>query len=286
MLFFKEATVDICSFVLHNSHNDLGDFIRLEDFKGDMEVQKQKVLEALADKSCGYYYETDQTNFSKIPGFPIAYWVSEKLTDCFEKFKPLSNYSYVKKGLSTGEDDRYLRFWYEINITKFQQFRNFDSSKWFKTNKGGPFRRWYGNNIYVLNWENDGAELKSSKKSVLRNKQFYFSGKGITYTYVTSGKFNARFFDDASFMAVGPSIFPFDKNKLNLLLGFLNTSVAQILVNSFSGETITYEIGEVCNIPISFKYDINDIVKINIELSKTDWDSYETSWDFKHNPLL
>lgn len=284
--FFKEATVDICSFVLHNSHNDLGDFIRLEDFKGDMEVQKQKVLEALADKSCGYYYETDQTNFSKIPGFPIAYWVSEKLTDCFEKFKPLSNYSYVKKGLSTGEDDRYLRFWYEINITKFQQFRNFDSSKWFKTNKGGPFRRWYGNNIYVLNWENDGAELKSSKKSVLRNKQFYFSGKGITYTYVTSGKFNARFFDDASFMAVGPSIFPFDKNKLNLLLGFLNTSVAQILVNSFSGETITYEIGEVCNIPISFKYDINDIVKINIELSKTDWDSYETSWDFKHNPLL
>lgn len=87
-------------------------------------------------------------------------------------------------------------------------------------------------------------------------------------------------------MAVGPSIFPFDKNKLNLLLGFLNTSVAQILVNSFSGETITYEIGEVCNIPISFKYDINDIVKINIELSKTDWDSYETSWDFKRNPLI
>ena len=160
---FEEATVPICSFVLQNcKHTEKALCFRLSDFKGGMEVQKQKVLEALADKNCGYFYEADQSNFSKIPGSPIAYWVSEKMLSIFLISKPLNYYGNPKVGLQTGDNGRFVRRWYEVsdrNLCLSAESREYAAQtqyKWFPYNKGGDFRKWYGNNDYIVNWYNDG----------------------------------------------------------------------------------------------------------------------------------
>ena len=139
---FEEATVPICSFVLKNGKPaEKGLYFKLSDFKGGMEVQKTKVLEALADKDCGYFYEADQSNFSKIPGAPVAYWVSEKFMQVFQKGKKLNDYAVVFEGLKTRDKEHFLRFWFEVNTFKWKHYA-----------KGGAFRRWYGNGEYVVDW--------------------------------------------------------------------------------------------------------------------------------------
>ncbi len=152
--FFKEATVYICSFVLENSKNaDKGLFIRLEDFKGDMDVQKQKVLEALADENCKYFFETSEDNFSKIPGSPVAYWVNTLFIDAIYRSKPLEKVAYSFQGMITGDNNYFLRLWYEVNKKKTKlnidslEKNSFDNV-WVPYNKGGNYRRWYGNNEY------------------------------------------------------------------------------------------------------------------------------------------
>lgn len=154
--FFKEATVDIASFVLKNSKCDKhGLYFRLEDFKGDMEVQKQKVLEALTNKDCGYFYEADQSNFSKIPGSSIAYWVSDAFVKVFKYGKPLEKEAYSFQGIITGNNNYFLRLWHEVSLLKVkvnicnQEKEKFNNA-WVPYNKGGGFRRWYGNNEYLL----------------------------------------------------------------------------------------------------------------------------------------
>ena len=284
--FFKEATVDICAFVLTNKHTDnRGLYIRLEDFKGDMEVQKQKVLEALNNKDCEYLYETITDTFLKIEGKPIAYWISSNIADCFFYNKKLSDFAYAKKGMSTADDKRFLRLWHEISLDNFQIFSGFLKSKWFRVNKGGEFRKWYGNNEYVVNWEGNGREIKAFNKSVIRNEAFYFK-TGFTWTYVTAYKLSFRYYENAAFVAVGPAVFPF-KNNLSIL-GYLNSKVAQIFADSTGGETITYEVGEISKLPYNENNTIHveQIVEGNIDISKQDWDSFETSWDFKKHPLV
>ena len=189
---FEEATVPICTFVLRND-NDINKSLcfRLSDFKGGMEVQKQKVLEALADKSCGYYYETDQTNFSKIPGSPIAYWVSENLLASFTNGNRLGNIADSKQGIATADNNKYLRLWYEVSVenvkfdAKTHEEASLCSEKWYPYNKGGEFRKWYGNNDFVVNWYRDGKDLRNDRKAVLRNRPFYFK-PCFSWSLVTS----------------------------------------------------------------------------------------------------
>ena len=178
---FEEATVPICSFVLKNGKaTENGLYFKLSDFKGGMDVQKQKVLEALADKNCGYFYEADQSNFSKIPGSPVAYWVGEKFVHSFIIGKPLTSIAPTRKGMFTGNNDIWLRFWFEINSAKFaNQFKPY--------NKGGEFRRWYGNHEYVINWSNDGNDVISFKGSGNINTKLYFK-PCITWSLVTTYK--------------------------------------------------------------------------------------------------
>lgn len=283
--FFKEATVDICAFVLHNSHNNLGDFIRLEDFKGDMEIQKQKVLEALADKSCGYYYETDQTNFSKIPGSPIAYWVSNNMYNVFVEGKLLNQIGKPEQGMATADNGRFVRKWYEIAINKTSLRKN-AYSKWIPYNNGGGFRKWYGFNTDVVNWGNNGLEIKSFPKAYVRNERDYFKS-GITWNAITSSDVSVRYFGEGFiFSNAGMAIFTSEQYQ-KYLLAFINSCVSKSILSILS-PTLNYNAGDMGNIPIIFSDAVNESGLCNkcIEISKNDWDAFETSWDFKRNPLV
>lgn len=273
---FEEATVPICSFVLKNGKaTENGLYFKLSDFKGGMEVQKQKVLEALADKNCGYFYEADQSNFSKIPGSPVAYWVSENFIDVYQKGHPLSQDATVFEGLKTRDKERFLRLWFEVN-----------NSKWVHYAKGGAFRRWYGNGEYVVNWGKNGDEVRSFKKSSGANFPNYFMPT-ITYSALTSYKFSARYIDSQLFGGGGGGIT--NVRNLNYILAFVNSCVFHYLLNTIS-PTLNFEVGQIGMLPIILDptviEKISSIAEENVYHSKDDWDSYETSWDFKRNPLV
>ena len=292
---YEEATVPICSFVLNNEHsNDLGYYFRLSDFKGGMEVQKQKVLEALSNKECGYFYETSSSNFTKIPGSPIVYWFTTKFLNIFDMPK-LNKYVVSKMGLQTSNNEKYLRLWYETGNDKFNK-------KWFPHNKGGEFRKWYGNRDFVVDWENNGYNLKEEKRknyelgliayknSKCWNEEYYFKNS-LSWSLISSGSYSVRYYDDSFLPNIAaPSLF-FESvtNKMYYILGFLNSNLCSLITKAYN-PTINMKTSDIINLPFDAKYinneNIVNIVKNNIEISKQDWDSFETSWDFKVHPLV
>ena len=277
------------AFVIAKKHieNYRGNYRRLFEKQGAVDRIEEKEQKFFAGKGA---FVATQENFERIPRKAIAYWASDACINAYRKYNRLDSFASVKKGMSTADDNRFLRLWYEINSSKSQMFSSFEKAKWFMINKGGSFRRWYGNNEYVVNWENNGLEMKAFRNAVIRNEQFYFKDFGVTWTYVTNYKLNVRYTEKSTFAAVGPCIFA-DRNRLLWILGMLNTCVAQMFADSVGGQTITYEVGEVASIPTAYESDsdnITDIVEIvenNIAISKADWDAFETSWDFQSHPL-
>ena len=295
--FFKEATVDICTFVLQNAAaRQAGLYFRLEDFKGDMEVQRQKVLEAIANPHCGYFYEAQQAYFSKIPGSPIAYWVSEKFVNIFI-YAPLGKEAKPVTGMATTNNELFTRLWYEVNIhnESFGEHSTQEAAssgvKWFPYNKGGEFRKWFGNNDYVVNWKNDGEELKEYTKGASGGRMLgleYFFKPCLTWSMITSNVTSFRYKTAGSILSnAGPSCY--SDSKLWYLLGLLNSSVVTLILKTMN-PTINTKVGDIAAIPVvqdnDFKCKIDEIVNKNISISKSDWDSYETSWDFKKHPLI
>ena len=292
---FEEATVPICSFVLQNCKSENKSLcFRLSDFKGGMEVQKEKVLEAIQNPECGYFYEAQQSNFSKIPGSPMAYWVSEKLLAAFDN-KTIKHFGDANNGFTTGDNNLFLRMWYEVNHFNicYSALSLDDAAKsgkrWFPYNKGGAFRKWYGNNDYVINWYNDGQEVKSYGHLVPRSMKYQFK-KSISWSKISSSvssfkiKANGTMFDVA-----GLSLFPYKEEQFNYLLGLCNSKFSQLCLD-FLSPTLNYETGHIASIPVSlnkeFLNDINNFVGECITNSKTDWDSFETSWEFQRHPLI
>lgn len=298
---FEEATVPICSFVLRNGKSSkAGSYFKLSEFKGGMEVQKTKVLEALENKKCGYYYETSLDNYNRINGSPIAFWASEKMLEAFEKFPTISELAPPKQGLATADNNRFLRLWFEpaMNNIGFGCDSCEDALnsglKWFPYNKGGAFRRWYGNRDYVVNWENDGNEIKNFRdengkvRSRPQNLAFYFK-PAITWSDITSATFSGRYSEKGFMFDIkGSSGFP-SEDKIFYILGFLNSSISQKCIKILN-PTITTQVGDMARIPVMFSDDakvkIDNLVKENIAISKADWDDNETSWDFKKHPLV
>lgn len=288
---FEEATVPICSFVLKNGKESIqGLYFKLSEFKGGMEVQKQKVLEAIADKNCGYFYETSAESFSKIPGSPIAYWLSDKVLKVFNN-KYLFDYARFNKGLDTGDNNRFLRLWYEINYLKFDIYKiKQPNLKWKPYNKGGAFRKWYGNNEYVINWYDNGAEVIAFKGSNIRNKDMY-GNEGITWSSTSSGDFSCRYcFGNFLFDSKGCMAFAFTGREINYyLMGAMNTKCNNEFLKALT-PTIDYNPGPVSRAPIVVDNKntkvMTKLVSANIDLSKSDWDSFETSWDFTTHPLI
>lgn len=234
---FEEATVPICSFVLKNGKAaENGLYFKLSDFKGGMEVQKQKVLEALADKNCGYFYEADQSSFSKIPGSPVAYWISSKLIRAYEG-NSLAEYATITNGLFTCDNKRFLRLWHEVHVKNIKfQCKSKDeclsaTQKWYPYNKGGDFRRWYGNQEYIVNFRDFGAEIsqyrvQSGQSASFPGQDFYFHDS-VSWSLVSSAKFGIRYYPTGFvFDIAGSSVFPNSEEKLGYLLGFLASEVA------------------------------------------------------------
>lgn len=296
---FEEATVPICSFVLKNGkESSKGLYFRLSEFKGGMDVQKEKVLEALENKDCGYFYETSEENFTKIPGMPIAYWASENLIQAFEKGTLIRNIAIPRTGMTTGDNNRFLRLWHEVEIikaklgTKTKEEAALSGKKWFPYSKGGGYKRWHGFNEYFINWEDDGYAIKNNikfngkKAASVRSENSYFK-KSIAWSSVTSSKFSCRFIDNGFLFDSGGSSLNGKEQNLTLL-AMLNTKITQLFLN-ISNATINYQPGDIANIPIIFSKSIKNVDNIsneNISISKFDWDTFETSWDFKVNPLV
>lgn len=290
---YEEATVPICSFVLKNgAQTSKGLYFKLSDFKGGMQIQKEKVLEALKNKKCGYFYESDENNFTKIPGMPIAYWVSAKVYTIFKNSRCLGNIVPTKKGLDTGDNGKFLRYWYEVDNNKFgirysskSTFEK-DIQKWAPHDKGGDFRRWYGNNEWVINWENNGYELRNSKAN-LRSEKYYFKN-AITWGSLSSGKINFRYSDYGAISnTAGSSVYP--DNNYFYYIALLNSVVMQFMVDIVS-PTINYSAGTIALLPVVIhqkgSFDIEEKSQECCELSRKDWDAFEPSWDFKRHPLV
>ena len=296
--FYKEATVDVCCFVLQNViKKQKGLFLRLEDFKGDMEVQKQKVLEAIANKNCGYFYESDIKNFSKIPGSPIAYWVSEPLINAFKKGVTLGQCGQTSKGLITGDNDFSLRLWWEKQIGKICFIASsaddsiVNDYEWFPLNKGGIYRKWYGNNEYIIHWINNGENLSIHAKTTGHHFQNYDSNLKfkpyISWSDITSGLPSFRYRNNDLSDHCGMSYFPKDGN-IFLYLALLNTNTAARIFD-FIAPTFHLNIGELEKLPRLISDDNTNICnfsKQNVEICKKDWDAFETSWDFEKHPLV
>lgn len=296
---FEEATVPICSFVLQNKKsNEPGLYFRLSDFKGGMEVQRKKVLEAIANPDCGYFYEAQQSNFSKIPGSPVAYWVSNGLLEAFDSGKSLDEIALARNGMKTGENGRFVRLWWEVAIADLNLYAKdwksavASKAKWFPYNKGGEYRKWYGNNDCIVNWENQGNEIFNHAKADKRNVQDYPLElkfiPSVSWSLVTSGQpafrykvYNLSDIAGMSFFTKEPS--------LSLLLGFCNSKIALEILRILA-PTINFQAGDIGRLPVVEYGDqaegICNLVSSNIALSKDDWDSYEPSWDFKQHPLL
>ncbi|ADG39590.1 putative restriction enzyme [Leuconostoc kimchii IMSNU 11154] len=299
---FEEATVPINTFVLKNSStSENGVYIKLSDFKGGMDVQKVKTLEAIENPDVDYLYRTNQSNFNKIPGSPIAYWASDNLLRDFEIGQQMDTLVEPRVGLQTGDNSVFLRQWFEVSYAKIAvDAKNIPESvssnkKWFPYNKGGAYRKWYGNYDYVVNWENDGQDIKNFKfpngkqRSVVRNPNYYFR-EAITWSLITSGGFSIRYRSAGSIHDVsGMSAFSSSHDKLMNILGLMNTPIGNHVFKMLN-PTINLQIGDFNSFPVLDKAidnpEINEKVTGAVAISKNDWDSFETSWNFKMHPLI
>ena len=249
------------------------------------------MLEAIVNPHCGYFYEAQQTNFSKIPGSPIAYWVSEQFLKAFENGTPLDSIGEIVTGISTGKNDLYLRAWNEINYNVISIYASdidaidFNVKKWVPYNKGGETRKWYGNNEYVVKW----SESEHFHRSRPTFKHLYLK-EGLTWSFVTSGMFSARYYPNGFLwdVAGSPCVIR-NHNLLLYTLAFLSTKISNAILKMIN-PTINCQVDDIQRTPMIVNREklpfISQIANECVDVSKHDWDSYETSWDFKKHPLV
>lgn len=244
-------------------------------------------------------FNASQQSFIKIPGSPIAYWISSKLLSAFQVGRPLSPVASPCVGLQTGDNGRFLRLWFEVcnqNIS-FDCVSIEDSlaraTRWFPYNKGGEYRKWYGDNDYIVNWENDGYEIRNFKdeKGKLRsrpqNTQYYFR-ESASWSKISSGPISFRYKPFGFvFDVAGTSVFSNNRRELIYILSVCNSKVIMSILRAMS-PTLNYEVGQIATLPIikSNELEIDTLTNEAVKQSKADWDSFETSWDFKAHPLV
>ena len=292
---FAGATVPICTFTYHNSHiNDYkGGYVRLADFTGPA-VQAPKALEAIHNPNCGWFYRRDADTFKKIPGTPIAYWASDALLDAFTNKEKLGLFAKPQVGLQTSDNDRFLRYWFECSLGDMSVACNSAESslsldaKWYPHNKGGSFRKWYGNRDHVIEYAKNGRSL-SAAPGASRIKDSIPFLSCITYSRITSGQIAFRMQPSGSlFDSAAVAMFP-PVCDMKYLLGLLNSSVVAT-ATSFLVPTLNAQPGDIAKLPIAIEPAehgaVDGLVDYCLGISRLDCDSFETSWDFKHNPLV
>ena len=277
--------VQTTTFIIQNAHlkNYQPTFFRL--VSGN-ESEKQQALK----HKLFIFNKTKQDDFKKIPGCPIAYWVSKKQIEIFESSNKISDIAVCAEGTTTGDVNYYLKMWFETSISNFEpkadnriKAKN-SNKKWFPYNKGGEFRKWYGNNDYVINWLNDGLELKQSSSTFIRGERFYFR-EGITWSKISSGSISFRRYPVGFLFDTG-GLCMFSDENLNSLTALLN-SKASISVMSLLSPTLNFTVGTVSNIPyIAHLSGAEKNAITLLEISKSDWNAYERSWDFAQVSML
>lgn len=284
--------VSTVAFTLQNGfNNEKGVYVRLVDVSGDKN-QADACIEAV-QAGADYRFEVDQREFAQIPGSPIVYWLSKPMLEAFAKGQQLQTVASPRKGLDTGFNERFLRHWFEVSLNEESAFSIKPGAIWFPYNKGGEYRRWYGNKELVINWAHSGRSIKSmsvaaTRKSTIRNESNQLQ-EGLTWSTVTSGDFSIRYSSaGALFDNGGCTLFSGKKDDLPVFASFLNSAVAMALLRALS-PTLNFQPGVIGSIPIIDaiygKADKESISNL-IAVSKSDWDSFETSWDFRWFALL
>lgn len=282
---FEEATVPVCTFVYRNTKvGEKGGYFRLVDFRGGMEVQRQKYLEAIANPKCGYFYTASADNFAKIPGSPVAYWVSEAMLKVFENDK-IYSISITPSQNVTGNNERFVRKHWELCSNLINK-----KDLWIFYAKGGGYRKWYGNLEDVVNWTPGAREIyrfgDGKHASQIINKKYWYH-KGITWGLITSNIPSFRIMPEGATFDKGGSTIIIKENVYNYVFGLLNSKAFLKIVMSLN-PTLNFQIRDICNMPLNIKNkdEVDLFVDNNISLSRADWDSFETSWDFKRHPLI
>ncbi len=279
------------TFVIAKSHISgyNGSYRKLFDKQGDVETVENRELALLSGKGI---FVSQQDSYARIPGAPVAYWVSKSLIHAYQN-PSLYSISKPCKGIDTGDNDIFLRLWYEVEKSKIlhPSTTPVDSQvlfqfKWFPYNKGGEYRRWYGNSEYLLDFSENGKKIRAFSKSNLRNKDCYLN-HGITWSSVTIGQPSMRYFDYGYFFDNGGSCLFTDEHLL-YILGFLNSRVATSILQI--APTVNTQPGDIGRLPFAYRSDfeqvIVNLVNESILISREDWDSFETSWDFQIHPLV
>ena len=253
----------------------------------------QRLLEALANPDCGWFYRADASEFEAIPGSPIAYWASKTALDAFSNSDSFSDFVTPKSGFSTGDNDKFIHFWWELNWQSFcidcasLSEANLKTEYWFPLNKGGGFRKWYGNNLFAVNWRNNAFEMKKCSGYRSGCERYYFH-KGLTWGTISSSLLSVRY-SPIGYMPnrKGAMAFPDIEDNLYYGLGLLNSSTAMYYLR-FLAPTLDFSEGPVGALPFieADKNTASAIVREAIEISQCDYDSFEDSWDFERHPLI
>lgn len=288
-----------------NAHN-------IKDFRGNYRklFEKQSLVETVEEKEKKFFsdigrYVFNQKDALRIPGNPIAFWVSKQMLESFEG-ETVKDFGFAGIGMRTGDNNRFLRLWFEVLKNSMgldikdasEQIKS--GTKWIPYNKGGDYRKWYGNNSYVVNWYCNGSEIKENTRKVypelgdnlgwkISNERYYFHN-GITWTGVTMADFSCRLYPDGFIFDSGANGLFIDQLEKKLYVAaYLNTKVANDILHMIN-PTVNTGAGTVNSIPVIYNQEFSDqvtnIASSNYELSEKDWDSFETSWDFKKHPLI
>lgn len=302
---FDGATVPICTFTLENQHKPeyKGGYVRLSNFRGS-ENQAPNVLIAIQNPNCGWFHRASSIDFKKIPGSSIAFWLSQASRAIFEHGSCLKDSMNIKQGMATSNNNRFLRSWFEVsNFNIAFNCNSLEESetrpeKWYPYNKGGNFRKWYGNNEHVVNWQSNGYELREFIEELnklrpggrLKNQEYYFK-PSITWTDISSSYFGVRYSKPGFiFDASGSSAFP-DENELEFYTAYLCTKMVYQFLQGIN-PTLHFQVENIAALPILkeknliIAADVMSISKKCIEISEMDWNSYELSWDFTFFPIL
>lgn len=244
----------------------------------------------------GWFYRASAKDFEKVPGNPIAYWVSVNFRSAYESMPALDEIAPVKVGLQTGSNEKFVREWFEVERqkTSFSDVTGHDfERKWFPYNKGGEYRKWYGNNENIVNWENEGFEVKNFAddhgkiRSRPQNLSHYFNNS-ITWSFISSSYFGARYSDTAAiFDVAGSSAFPPEGHE-KFLTAFLCSKLSSHLLKAVNS-TVNFQVGNIASLPVLDSNETRPASRIAeplVSIARADWDAYETSWDFTTLPLL
>ena len=271
---FEEATVPVCTFAFQNRHvQKKGCYLRLVEFRGGMEVQRQKTLEAIENHNCGFYYAQNADNFSEIPGNPMAYWV--KNFKIFE-FQNLSSMLRSGGRIKTHDNNLYVRNWWEVYEI---------GDRWIPYTNGGEYRKWYGDYLDVVDWSEKAREFYGNHGGLC--KEIFWFKEGLTWGAITSGDNSYRIKPKQfMFSSASPTVFTSSFTCDMSVLAFLNTKVAKY-ISKIINPTLNQNVNDTLRIPYyGFSEKASNCASKCIEISKIDWDSFETSWDFQHHPLL